>query len=295
MRLRCGFTLIELSMVIVVAIIMAGAVVPNFIRGVRIEAGKKTAMEISQISEAARAYYLDQKLWPLTLDDLRSKGFIDTTWVAQNPFGKPYVVEANGVNLDIMTTVPLEIAPVTAGLLPMAVIEGADVRSTVTLPGTAGIGIPTGVMVPWGSNEVPDGWLVCDGRVVARVEQAALFAVIGITYGAGDGVTTFNLPDMRGRVAVGLDNMGSGAARVVTDARASVLGGMFGEEKHQLTVAEMPAHAHTYGQAYSGGRYDGHSSPLYNATQSVQSGSAGGDQPHNNLQPSMALYWIIRT
>ncbi|MBF0331013.1 MAG: tail fiber protein [Candidatus Omnitrophica bacterium] len=295
MHPKKGFTLIELSMVLVVSAILAGAVVPNFIRSVRIEAGRKTAMEISQIAEALRAYYVDQNKWPETFDDLSAKGFIDPAWIRKNPFGKPYVFQLNGVNLDIVTVLPLEIAPVTAGLLPMSAVSAEQVRSTVTLPGASAAGIPSGMIVPWGSSVIPAGWLICDGRAVSRLDEALLFGVIGTTYGAGDGVTTFNLPDLRGRTVVGLDDMGSGLANTITDTRARVLGGILGEEKHQLTVAEMPAHSHGYGQAYSGGRYDGHSSPLYNATQWVQSGAAGGDQPHNNLQPSMALYWIIKS
>ncbi|MFH0753239.1 MAG: tail fiber protein [Candidatus Omnitrophota bacterium] len=294
MRSKRGFSLIELSMVVALGAILAGALVPNFIRSVRIEAGKKAALEMSQISEAVRAYYVDQKAWPGNLDDLRAKGFVDAVWPGHNPFGLAYELVANGVNLDIVTSLPLEICPVTAGLLPMAVVSGREVRSTVTLPGSSGGGVPAGVMVPWGAWDIPQGWLVCDGRAVLRLEQPELFAVIGTLYGSGDGHTTFNLPDLRGRVVSGLDDMGQVAAHVITQEAGNKLGGVFGEEKHRLTLTEMPEHSHTYGQAFSGGRYDGHSSALYNNTQWVQSGSAGGDQAHNNLQPSMSLFWIIK-
>lgn len=64
--------------------------------------------------------------------------------------------------------------------------------------------IPPGVMFPFGGTAAPSGYLICDGTAISRQTYAALFAAIGTTHGAGDGSTTFNLPDMQGRVAVGL-------------------------------------------------------------------------------------------
>lgn len=81
------------------------------------------------------------------------------------------------------------------------------------------------------------GWLVCDGSAVSRTTYANLFAVIGTTFGAGDGSTTFNLPDLRGRVPVG---SGTG-----TGLTARSLGQTMGEETHTLTVTELPSHNHT--------------------------------------------------
>ena len=65
--------------------------------------------------------------------------------------------------------------------------------------------MPTGMVVPYAGAAAPDGWLLCQGQAVSRTTYAQLFSVIGTTYGSGDGSTTFNLPDMRGRVAVGSD------------------------------------------------------------------------------------------
>ena len=68
--------------------------------------------------------------------------------------------------------------------------------------------MPTGVMVDYAGATAPAGWLLCYGQPVSRVTYAALFAAIGTTYGAGDGSTTFNVPDLRGAVAAGASNMG---------------------------------------------------------------------------------------
>ena len=292
-RGKRAFTLIELSMVLLVASILAGVVVPDYVRSLRIEAAKKTELEMSQIAEAGRAYFIEKRGWPDGIATLKADGFMDSAWEARNPFGFSYVVVIAGADLHVTTSVPAGMAAVVVASLPMAVITGLNVDMTVTPPGGSS-SAPTGTIMPWPSAVIPDGWLICDGRAVARGEQAALLAVIGTVYGVGDGVNTFNLPDLRGRTVVGMDDMGRGAANVITDTRARWLGGRLGEEKHQLTTGEMPSHSHAYGQAYAGGAYDGHSSPLYNSTRSASTSAAGGDQPHNNIQPSMTMYWIIK-
>lgn len=77
--------------------------------------------------------------------------------------------------------------------------------------------LPPGVLVPYGGSSAPSGWLLCDGSAVSRTTYAALFAILSTTYGAGDGSTTFNLPDLRGRAPVGA---GTGATTEAVDAGA---------------------------------------------------------------------------
>lgn len=100
------------------------------------------------------------------------------------------------------------------------------------------IDFPTGVLQDFAGNNAPDGWLLCDGSEVSRTEYAALFAVIGTTYGVGDGSTTFNLPDERGMFRRGLDNMGTaaGAAGVDVDGTARTVG--------QSQAHELGSHNH---------------------------------------------------
>lgn len=76
--------------------------------------------------------------------------------------------------------------------------------------------IPAGVMVPFAGGTAPTGWLLCSGQAVSRTTYATLFAAIGTTWGAGDGSTTFNLPDLRDRVPVGKGDMGGTAAALLT-------------------------------------------------------------------------------
>jgi microcystin-dependent protein len=108
--------------------------------------------------------------------------------------------------------------------------------------------VPSGALLPFAGSTAPAGYLLCDGSAVSRVTYASLFAVIGTTYGAGDGSTTFNLPDLRGRAVFGKDDMGGTTAGVVTSSGSGIngtqLGALGGNEYHVLTLNEMPSHGH---------------------------------------------------
>lgn len=82
------------------------------------------------------------------------------------------------------------------------VFDGTAWRFAQTLPG----GLPAGSILPWAGATAPVNWLLCDGSAVSRTTYASLFSVVGTTYGAGNGTSTFNLPDLRGRVPVGRDS-----------------------------------------------------------------------------------------
>lgn len=149
---------------------------------------------------------------------------------------------------------------------------------------------PIGSGKLWFTDTPPAGWLLCQGQAVSRTTYAALFALIGTTYGAGNGSTTFNLPDLRGRVPVGKSS----------DTEFDALGKTFGTKTHTLTIAEMPSHTHTEtnstNSAVAGWYAPG--GGVYNVATNVEytknSGSAGGGGAHNNVQPSIAVNYIIR-
>lgn len=91
---------------------------------------------------------------------------------------------------------------------------------------------PAGIVLPFAGSTAPQGYLLCDGSAVSRDTYSALFAVIGTTYGAGDESTTFNVPNISGRVVLGV-------------SQSHALGTTGGEATHVLTEQELPAHSHT--------------------------------------------------
>ena len=151
-----------------------------------------------------------------------------------------------------------------------------------------------GMLVGFGGPSIPAGFLYCDGSAVSRSTFSALFAAIGTYWGAGDGVNTFNLPFLIGYALVGADNGGGGLGYPVG------LGTRFGESRHLLTIAEMPAHQHPgYPPSRPGfnnsvGGASGGASLWDAGGPNIYADWAGGNQPHNIVQPSAAIYWAIK-
>jgi len=105
---------------------------------------------------------------------------------------------------------------------------------------------PVGTVLDYAGTALPAGFLWPAGQNVSRTTYAALFAAIGTTYGAGDGSTTFALPDLRGRAIAGKDNMGGTSAdRLTSPINGDNLGAAGGAQSHTLSTTEMPSHQHT--------------------------------------------------
>jgi microcystin-dependent protein len=163
-----------------------------------------------------------------------------------------------------------------------------------------------GSIILFAGNFAPRGWALCQGQILPIAQNTALFSLLGTTYG-GNGQTTFALPDLRGRVPVGY-GQGPGL-------QDWVLGESQGVENVSLVVSQMPAHNHVVqvsgGQAdtaTAGNNYlasangafgtDPVTVNTYNGTPSATLAVnsltvAGGSQPHQNIQPSLCLNYII--
>lgn len=194
-----------------------------------------------------------------------------------------------------------------------------DITGTIESSGdilcNGGSLLPLGVVLPYAGSSAPTNWLFCYGQEISRTTYATLFAIIGTTYGAGDASTTFNLPDLRGRVVAGQDDMGGTSANRLTDQSGGldgdVLGDTGGAETHTLVTAELPAHTHDSGTltqaggtVWTGGGDGanvsaGSGATPRNATETSinitgSTGSTGSDTAHNNVQPTIILNYIIR-
>lgn len=202
------------------------------------------------------------------------------------------------------------VSDVTAGALtttepttysnPLVYVESADYLHVLPFRASAGSGfgsVPIGAVFPFAGAVVPGGYLLADGSAVSRTTYSDLFNLIGTTFGSGDGSTTFNLPNLKGKVPVGVN---------ASETEFDTLGEIGGAKTHTLLDAEIPKHRHPF---------NGAGSNLYNETQSVGTGAnsrnlvmltstafqngvvgdqATGDGAHNNLQPYIALHYVIK-
>lgn len=175
-----------------------------------------------------------------------------------------------------------------------------------------GGGVPVGTILSFAGSTPPEGYLICDGSVISSSIYSDLFSVIANIYGQGDGSFTlqwvdsnndeimdpeemieipsyFNIPDLRGRVSVGLDfesiNLSNGD-----------LGSIGGEETHTITIDEIPSHSHGVNKALPNSGIDGYVSSQYwqDMTTGQPTEPSGGNQPHNNMQPYLVTNYIIK-
>jgi len=169
-------------------------------------------------------------------------------------------------------------------------------------------GIPTATIVPWSSSSVPTGFLECNGAAVSRSTFSALFAIIGTTYGAGDGASTFNVPDLQDNVAVGKSGtktLGStGGANTV--ASSGTVGGSTANAT--LTTAQLASHNHGFDAGPQGPPFQLINSPGPGSPGTVNVNNTGSGTGHSHnmsanfsgsatsvVQPFLTVIYIIKT
>ena len=170
-------------------------------------------------------------------------------------------------------------------------------------------GIPTATIVPWSASSVPSGFLECNGALVSRTTYSALFAIVGTTYGAGDGATTFGLPDLQDNVAVGKSGTkalaSTGGANTVTST------GNVGGSTANATLSEAQLASHDHSLQGTGAGSSG-INPLTRQYQNINygynTGNSGSGSGHSHnmsatftgdatsvIQPYLTVIYIIKT
>lgn len=172
-----------------------------------------------------------------------------------------------------------------------------------------GTDLPIGTIFPYAGTTVPNGWLSCNGGATSRTAFSDLFGAIGTSYGAGDGTTTFNVPDLRGRHPIGSGTgLGAGTSGTGTPTGTALtvrtVGQWGGEESHILSVTEMPAHNHAWSGVNDGTTITGVAGDYpFRIYQDIAAnwtgsqgymGNTGGNATHNTMHPYLVTQYIIK-
>ena len=204
--------------------------------------------------------------------DVRADGEVPTGWVT----GEALIPDVNW-DRDGQKIIDLGAATATTDIMQK---QQADDTDSFCF-------LPTGSITPFGTTTIPVGFLACNGAAVSRTTYAALYAVIGTTFGVGDGSTTFSLPDMDGRIPVGINT---------ADSDFDAIGETGGEATHKLVIGEVPAHTHLGGStmpvsSVSNSLSQYRLSTTPSATETYES---GGNSAHENRPPFITLCYGIR-
>lgn len=203
-------------------------------------------------------------------------------------------------------------------------INNVAVGNSPSSVATLAQAMPIGALIDFCGSTAPSGWALCYGQAISRVTFATLFTLIGTTYGVGDGSTTFNLPDLRGRTVAGKDDMGGAAAGRLTapyfGTAATALGASGGGENWILSIPQLPVvtptgvisvagntsvptvfASNTYAASVTASptSVQGFSFGTTDAGLTVTAAAFGGNpfgggQPHRTIQPTILLNKIIR-
>jgi len=240
----------------------------------------------------------------------------DTIQPSQHNPAMQDIAQAMGNSLDRNGSGGMR-APLKMGGNPIQNIGSGSNPNDAATVSQIGLAIPIGTVLDYAGTVAPSTFLFAYGQAVSRADYPELFTAIGVAYGPGNGSTTFNLPDLRGRITAGKDDMGgAAAARLTSPVAGATLGAVGGEQAVQLQIADLPAHNHgvndpghshgfrgkadnfqNIGSGAQGSGSVGYPNQARNTDVSptgITTQNTGSGTAHNNVQPTIILNKIIK-
>lgn len=238
--------------------------------------------------------------------DVQANEIVNTTAVQFENLTTPLSGALNTVKTQVVNG---NLWYTNAGGVPVQITDGNAIVSSVVIPPSPLM--PSGTILDFAGAAPPVGFLLCDGSAVSRTTYSDLFAVLGVIWGAGDGSTTFNIPDLNGRTTIGSGTYADDVSGSIT----RTIGQKTGAAAHVLTEPQMPSHTHTQnphnhsvGSTPLGGTQGFNNTQpaiiprlgLPGAPDAAVSTTAvnqytGGGLAHNNMQPSAVVVKMIKT
>ena len=287
-------------------------VLVNVVEEVQTLSASQTHVILATCTTTGLAVYIEGVR--LESDDWTADGLTEFDLVTDYPAGTKILCVQNEPSGSIGGVDPGDI-PILEEVNGMGGLPAVDGSQLVNV-------LPSGSLMQFAGSSAPAGWSICDGSAISRTTYAALFAAIGTTFGAGNLTTTFNLPDFRGRTAIGAGTgAGDGASGsglpAGTALAARARGQYGGAQTHTLATGELPTHSHKLLANANGvnstgsapGASDGIAKQSTGSADEVykmiaptvatpatlgQSSEVGADGAHNNMQPFVVVNYIIK-
>jgi len=180
--------------------------------------------------------------------------------------------------------------------------SSTKIATTAFVQGALASAAITGTINMWPTSSAPSGYLLCNGSAISRTTYAALFAIVGTTFGSGDGLTTFNLPNYADRMPIGVGSTAASVGATGGSATTTIVANNLPAHTHPVTD---PGHNHTYAHAYNAAPQSGSSTPCFTSTYTDNTSTAttgitvGNNSTTNSamntISPYLGIYFIIKT